>query len=125
MDHHQRSVNKFTSDDRFFSAIGRFIFEFSQLEYTLKHYIAEAIDLRDEHFNPIMTQDFAMLCKIAETVLLQDNQQTSNLEFTRLGQAPQHVSERYKQASEDVMEKYRVEKNEQLETIQRTDQAVP
>jgi hypothetical protein len=42
MDHHKQSVNKFTAEDRFFSAIGRFIFEFSQLEYTLKHHVARA-----------------------------------------------------------------------------------
>jgi hypothetical protein len=70
MDRHKKSVNKFTSEDRFFSAIGRFIFEFSQLEYTLKHHVAEEINLREEHFNAIMTHDFALLCTVAETVLV-------------------------------------------------------
>jgi len=42
VDRHKRSVNKFTSEDRWFSAIGRFIFEFSQLEATLKYYVAQA-----------------------------------------------------------------------------------
>jgi hypothetical protein len=28
MDHHKKSVNKFTADDRFFSAIGRFFLSF-------------------------------------------------------------------------------------------------
>src|SRR6266436_9247834 len=70
MDRHKKSVNKFTSEDRFFNAIGRFIFEFSQLEYTLKHHVAEEINLREEHFNAIMTHDFALLCTVAETVLV-------------------------------------------------------
>lgn len=68
---HQQSINKFTSGDRWFSAIGRFIFEFSQLEYTLKNYVAEATGLRDQHFNSIMSHDFSRLCAVAETVLLQ------------------------------------------------------
>ena len=50
MDHHKKSVNKFTAEDRFFSAIGRFIFEFSQLEYAFKVYIAEAVGVKDKHF---------------------------------------------------------------------------
>jgi hypothetical protein len=61
MDHHKKSVNKFTADDRFFSAIGRFIFEFSQLEYTLKHHVAEQVDLKDEYFTAVMVHDFAAL----------------------------------------------------------------
>jgi|SRR6516162_7240069 hypothetical protein len=69
MDHHKKSVNKFTADDRFFSAIGRFIFEFSQLEYTIKHHVAEQVGLKDEYFTPVMTHEFAVLCTIAETVL--------------------------------------------------------
>ena len=68
-DHNQRAVNKFTSEDQFFAAIGRFIFEFSQLEYTIKHHIAETVDLQDQYFNAIMTHDFALLCTIAESVL--------------------------------------------------------
>jgi hypothetical protein len=68
---HQQSINKFTSEDRWYSAIGRFISEFSQLEYTLKYYIAEAIGLSEQHFNAIASQfDFAKLCALAEYVLL-------------------------------------------------------
>jgi hypothetical protein len=50
MDHHKKAVNKFTRDEKFFSAVGRFFFEFSQLEYTLKYRVAEAIGLDDQHF---------------------------------------------------------------------------
>ncbi len=75
VDRHKRSVNKFTSEDRWFNAIGRFIFEFSQLEAILKYYVAQAINLQDRHFNSIMTQDFSILCTIAETVLLRGTNQ--------------------------------------------------
>src|SRR5262249_46900452 len=49
---------------------------FSQLEYTLKHYVAEKVGLDDVHFNSIMTHDFAILCNIAEAVLLQGPEPT-------------------------------------------------
>ena len=69
MDRHQQAVNKLSGTEQLFSAIGRFIYEFSQLEDDLKQRVAGAISLRDEHFAAIMTYDFAMLCTVAETVL--------------------------------------------------------
>jgi hypothetical protein len=80
-DGHRKSVGKFTSEDRFFSAIGRFIFEFSQLEYTFKALIAQDMSLADEYFNTIMTHDFALLCTIAEDVFVRsavDKEYTSS-----------------------------------------------
>jgi hypothetical protein len=69
---HVQAINKFTADDRWFCAIGRFIFEFSQLEYMLKYYVALTIGLRDQHFAAITSQfDFARLCAAAENVWLQ------------------------------------------------------
>lgn len=70
MDHHQKSTNKFTSKDKLYSAIGRFIFEFSQLEYTLRARISERVGLEDSFFDTIMSHDFSMLCNIAERLLL-------------------------------------------------------
>src|SRR5262245_22054325 len=68
---HVQAINTFTAEDRWFSAIGRFIFEFSQLEYTLKN-VAETIGLRDQHFAAITSQlDFSRLCAVAENVWLQ------------------------------------------------------
>jgi len=52
-----------------YHAIGRFIFEFSQLEYSLKHHIAEAVKLDERFIDPIMTHDFAILCTAAIEVL--------------------------------------------------------
>src|SRR5262245_14484342 len=74
MDDHRRAVNKFTAEDRFFSAIGRFFFEFSQLEFQIKYHVAEAISLKDEHFDAIMSYDFAMLCTVAQTVIMPLNE---------------------------------------------------
>jgi hypothetical protein len=56
-----------------YKAIGRFIFEFSQLEAALKYYIAEKCEIKDEHFATLMVHDFAMLCSIARKVLVADD----------------------------------------------------
>jgi hypothetical protein len=50
-------------------AIGRFIFEFSQLEYEIRYQIAEAINLEEKFIDPILTHDFAMLCTAANEIL--------------------------------------------------------
>jgi hypothetical protein len=82
VDRHQQAVNELSEAERFFSAIGRFIYEFSQLEYELKLHVAGAIGLKDEHFPAIMTYDFAMLCTVAETVLvpIYNPRQTANFQ---------------------------------------------
>ena len=54
--HNQEAIRSLGEDDAFFSAIGRFLFEFSQLEYSLKVTVAEAVRLPDEHFNSITTR---------------------------------------------------------------------
>jgi hypothetical protein len=52
-----------------YRAIGRFIFEFSQFEYTMKNCVAEAIDLGDEYFNAVTgTWDVGVLCTLAKEV---------------------------------------------------------
>ncbi|HVR58989.1 MAG TPA: hypothetical protein VMT72_19435 [Pseudolabrys sp.] len=53
-----------------YKAIGRFIFEFSQLEAGMKYHIAEQCGIKDEHYNVLMVYDFALLCTIAEKVLV-------------------------------------------------------
>jgi hypothetical protein len=52
-----------------FLAIGRFIFEFSQLEYTLRRHIAHAARLDDKFMDSVITHDFAMLCTAARQIL--------------------------------------------------------
>jgi hypothetical protein len=82
---HRKAVHQFTREDRFFSAIGRFIFAFSQLEHSFKYYIAEAINLKDDkHFNAIMTHDFAWLCTIAEQVLVRSTNKSVRNKLKKL-----------------------------------------
>jgi len=54
-----------------YHAIGRFMFEFSQMEYAIRYYVAAEAGIKDEHFSAIMTHDFALLCTIATDVLSQ------------------------------------------------------
>jgi hypothetical protein len=49
-----------------FLAIGEFVFEFSQLEFTIRHLVGSALELNDEAFNIIVSPyDFATLCRVA------------------------------------------------------------
>ena len=50
---HQRAVDNLSGEEKFFSAIGRFISEFSQLEYTLKYLISKS---RSEKFLSLMNR---------------------------------------------------------------------
>jgi hypothetical protein len=54
-------------------AIGRFIFEFSQLEHSLRVYIAEKCDLPEETAMVVVNHDFSMLCTVASKVLAEPN----------------------------------------------------
>ncbi len=55
--------------ERIYRAIGRFIFEFSQAEYTIRHCLAEEIGLADEHFVAVVqSYDVALLCTVAKEV---------------------------------------------------------
>jgi|SRR6266480_7230670 len=51
--------------EKTYRAIGRFIFEFSQVEYALRHYLAEEIGLKDEHFVAVAgSYDVGMLTTV-------------------------------------------------------------
>jgi hypothetical protein len=55
--------------ERTYGAIGRFIFEFSQVEHTIRHYLAKEIGLKDGHVSEIVeSYDVAILTTIAQTV---------------------------------------------------------
>ena len=57
--------------DKTYRAIGRFIFEFSQAEYTIRHYLAEEIELDEKHFAPVVeSYDVGVLCTVAKQVFL-------------------------------------------------------
>jgi hypothetical protein len=62
-DHNQNSAEKT------YRAIGRFIFEFSQVEYTIRHYLAQEIRLDDQHFSAVVeSYDVGVLCTVATEV---------------------------------------------------------
>lgn len=71
-DFNQNEVAKLPKDEQFYSAIGRFVVAFSNLEMVLKLWVAETVNLPSEFRERIMTHDFAMLCNIAQTVLPED-----------------------------------------------------
>jgi hypothetical protein len=49
--------------DPIYREIGRFIFQFSQLEYTLRYHVAEMARIGDEYFDIVTSGlDFAKLC---------------------------------------------------------------
>src|SRR3954449_8553030 len=49
--------------DRIYREIGRFIFEFSQLEYTLRHHVSEMARIDEQYFDIVTSAfDFAKLC---------------------------------------------------------------
>ena len=49
-----------------FLAIGEFTFEFSQLEFTIRHLLATVLRLNNKHFDIITgPYDFAVLCSVA------------------------------------------------------------
>jgi hypothetical protein len=49
-------------------AIGRFMFEFSQLEYSLRHYLGEEIGLDEKYFEAIINYEFWPLCNTFKSV---------------------------------------------------------
>jgi hypothetical protein len=55
--------------DNTYRAIGRFIFEFSQVDYTIRHYLAEEIKLDEKYFTPVIeSYDVGILCTVARQV---------------------------------------------------------
>ena len=54
-----------TPAEKTYRAIGRFMFEFSQVEYTIRHYLAEEIGLNEEHFAAVVeSYDVGVLCTV-------------------------------------------------------------
>jgi hypothetical protein len=55
--------------EKTYRAIGRFIFEFSQFEYTIRHHLGEVIGLKDEYFSPVVeSSDVGLLTTVAKEV---------------------------------------------------------
>ena len=84
MGFHKDALCALPEEERFFSAIGRFIDEYSQLETILKLVIAKAIGLKRKHFDALMTHDFALTCVLAKTVLAESVEPKKSKAFETL-----------------------------------------
>ena len=63
------SENHAETREKTYRAIGRFIFEFSQVEFAVRHHLFEEIELKENYFDAIISSyDVTLLCKIAEEV---------------------------------------------------------
>ena len=59
-------------------AIGRFMSEFSQAEYAIRHHLAEEINLSDRFFDAVVGgYDVALLCSVAKAVFAMERDQES------------------------------------------------
>lgn len=57
---------------RGFQSIGEFLFQFSQLEFTIRAVLAGELGLSNEQFDVVTgPYDFAMLCKVTRKILTQ------------------------------------------------------
>lgn len=55
--------------EKTYRAIGRFMFEFSQMEYAVRHFVGEEIRLNEQHFSAVMeSYDTATLIGVAKQV---------------------------------------------------------
>jgi hypothetical protein len=63
---HDRRPRSAKARKKTYRAIGHFMFEFSQTEYTIRHYLAEEIGLNEEHFAAVVeSYDVGALCTVA------------------------------------------------------------
>jgi hypothetical protein len=73
------------SAEQTYRAIGRFVFEFSQVEYTIRHYLAEEIGLDEEHFSAIVeSYDAGLLCTVAIEVFRKSRAQNNAVRIENL-----------------------------------------
>jgi hypothetical protein len=84
MTEHQKRIAALDRTDQFYSAIGRFIDEFSFLEMALKCWIAEQLGLSSEQQDIILTHDFAMTCAIAQKLFADGATKENKDKFRKL-----------------------------------------
>jgi hypothetical protein len=52
-------------EEKTYRAVGRFMFEFSQVEYAIRHYLAEEIGLSEEYFVAVVeSYEVGILCSV-------------------------------------------------------------
>lgn len=68
-----------------YRAIGRFMFEFSQFEYGVRHYLGQAIGINEEYFSAVVeSYDVVMLVKVAKEVFKKARKKQNAAEIERL-----------------------------------------
>ena len=73
------------ASDKTYLAIGRFMSEFSQVEYTIRHYLAEEISLDESHFDAIIgSYDAALLCSVAREVFSKSRAETNSRAIAKM-----------------------------------------
>jgi hypothetical protein len=67
----QRKAAERAQEVRIYTALGQFVFEFSQLEYVIRYFLGEALALGDDRFDAVTSPyDFAALCRVSRQVWL-------------------------------------------------------
>jgi hypothetical protein len=67
----QRKAAERAQEVRIYTALGQFVFEFSQLEYVIRYFLGEALGLGDDRFDVVTSPyDFAALCRVSCQVWL-------------------------------------------------------
>jgi hypothetical protein len=79
-----RATEATAAAEKTYRAIGRFIFEFSQVEYTVRHYLAEEIRLKEEFFSAIISYDVGVLVNAAKEVFKKSWGETESKTITAL-----------------------------------------
>jgi hypothetical protein len=71
--------------EKTYQAIGHFIFEFSQVEYAIRYYLAEEIKLDSKYFSPIVeSYDVGLLCTVAIHVFNQSRDGANGAKIVKL-----------------------------------------
>jgi hypothetical protein len=56
--------------EKTYRAIGRFVFEFSQTEYTIRHFLGEEVNLAKQYFFAVIqSYDVGLLCNVTKQVI--------------------------------------------------------
>jgi hypothetical protein len=68
-----------------YRAIGRFMFEFSQIEYMVRYYLAETIQLKEEYFSAVVeSYDVGTLIAVAKQVFKKAREKENGADIERL-----------------------------------------
>ena len=81
--------------ERVYESIGRFIYEFSQAEYTIRYHLAEEIGLDDRFFSEVVeSYDVGMLCTVAVKVFCKTRATSNAAEIKNLIEKFRGVNDR-------------------------------